>query len=191
VRKELFKKTQEAKMVRFMWHQVFFGVAGAFQMCESERYLWLCTLPPNRLSHPKTSQKSLAKRISSPPHKISWSHVGVFPLSGHWTNAPMSFTASTRITSTLYPQESFNPYSVEEEPEKALPVETPRREVYSERPYSSSLNFNRSISWILGFKDRYSLFNCFVWGGAMVGFCLARSVTMNPGTIAAQLIPGT
>ncbi|KAJ7902703.1 hypothetical protein B0H14DRAFT_2667312 [Mycena olivaceomarginata] len=102
----------------------------------------------------------------------------------------MSSTASTRIASTLYPQESFNPYTVEEEPEKALPVETPRREDYSERRYSSSLNFYRSISWILGFKDRYSLLNCFVWGGAMVGFCLARSVTMNPGTIAAQLIPG-
>lgn len=141
---------------------------------------------------------SSQKRKSSPPHKIS-SHVGVFPLSSHWTNAPMSSTASTRITSTLYPQESFNPqepfnpYPVEEEPEKALPVETPRREVYSERRFSSSLNFYRSISWILGFKDRYSLLNCFVWGGALVGFCLARSVTMNPspGMIAAQLIPGT
>ncbi|KAJ6589089.1 hypothetical protein B0H19DRAFT_230385 [Mycena capillaripes] len=60
------------------------------------------------------------------------------------------------------------------------------------RPSPPGLNFYRSISWILGFRDRYSLLNCFVWGGALVGFCLARSVTMNPNPtkIAVQLIPG-
>jgi len=52
------------------------------------------------------------------------------------------------------------------------------------------MNFYRSISWILGFRDTYSLLNCIVWGGALVGYCLARSITMNPGTIAANLIPG-
>jgi len=48
----------------------------------------------------------------------------------------------------------------------------------------------RSISWILGFKDKYSLLNCFVWGGALVGFCLARSISMNPGRTASLLPPG-
>jgi len=102
----------------------------------------------------------------------------------------MSSNASTRITSTLYPQESFNPYTPEEEPEKALGAEIPRPGKYPERGHSGALNFYRSISWILGFRDRYSLLNCFVWGGALVGFCLARSVTMNPGKIAALLVPG-
>jgi len=102
----------------------------------------------------------------------------------------MSSHASTRITSTLYPQDSYNPYTPEGEPEKALGAEIPRPDKYPERRPSGALNFYRSISWILGFRDKYSLLNCFVWGGALVGFCLARSVTMNPGTIAAQLIPG-
>jgi len=98
--------------------------------------------------------------------------------------------ASTRIASTLYPQDSFNPYIAEEEPEKPLGAEISRPEIFSQRPHSGALNFYRSISWILGFRDKYSLLNCFVWGGALVGYCLARSVTMNPGKIAGLLVPG-
>ncbi|KAJ7640161.1 hypothetical protein B0H17DRAFT_960598 [Mycena rosella] len=51
-------------------------------------------------------------------------------------------------------------------------------------------SFYRSLSWILGFRDKYSLLNCFICGGALVGFCLARSMTMNPGRIADLLVPG-
>ncbi|KAJ6510422.1 hypothetical protein C8R45DRAFT_964053 [Mycena sanguinolenta] len=103
----------------------------------------------------------------------------------------MSSTASTRITSTLYP---LSPSTLDEEPvkEKALGGEIFPPERRPERHHSGPSNFYRSISWILGFRDKYSLLNCFVWGGALVGFCLARSVTMNPtpAKIAAQLIPG-
>ncbi|KAJ7639907.1 hypothetical protein B0H17DRAFT_905416, partial [Mycena rosella] len=47
-----------------------------------------------------------------------------------------------------------------------------------------------SVSWILGFKETYSLLNCFVWGGALVGFCLARSIAMNPGRTADMMPAG-
>ncbi|KAF7361274.1 hypothetical protein MSAN_01159800 [Mycena sanguinolenta] len=104
----------------------------------------------------------------------------------------MSSTASTRIPSTLYP---LSPSTLDEEPvqEKALGGEKSfRLERRSERHHSGPLNIYRSISWILGFRDKYSLLNGFVWGGALVGFCLARSVTMNPtpAKISAQLVPG-
>ncbi|KAJ7916560.1 hypothetical protein B0H13DRAFT_1997740 [Mycena leptocephala] len=108
----------------------------------------------------------------------------------------MSSHASTRITSTSYGPGSFSPYMLEEDLDKpqALSPVIPRVEKHTagggRQP--PGLNFYRSISWILGFRDKYSLLNCFVWGGALVGFCLARSVTMNPNPskIAAQLIPG-
>ncbi|KAJ7036742.1 hypothetical protein C8F04DRAFT_464560 [Mycena alexandri] len=48
----------------------------------------------------------------------------------------------------------------------------------------------RSISWILGFREKYSLLNCFIWGGALLGFCLARSVAMNPSRTSSLLPPG-
>ncbi|KAJ7772225.1 hypothetical protein B0H16DRAFT_1305264 [Mycena metata] len=47
-----------------------------------------------------------------------------------------------------------------------------------------------SISWILGFKEKYSLLNFFVCGGALLGFCLARSISMNPARTASLLPPG-
>ncbi|KAJ7471828.1 hypothetical protein FB451DRAFT_308783 [Mycena latifolia] len=92
---------------------------------------------------------------------------------------------STRITSTLYPEGSFSPYALEDDKRLEAP---PRPEVHPERTQRGSIY--RSISWILGFRDKYSLINCFVWGGALVGFCLARSITMNPGRIANLLVPG-
>ncbi|KAJ7640159.1 hypothetical protein B0H17DRAFT_1105903 [Mycena rosella] len=89
---------------------------------------------------------------------------------------------STRIASTLYPEGSFSPY-VEDKRFDATPEHQPER-----REQRGSIY--RSISWILGFRDKYSLLNCFVWGGALVGFCLARSITMNPGRTANLLVPG-
>jgi hypothetical protein len=116
---------------------------------------------------------------------------------------------STRITSTLYPEgslypeESFSPYTLDEEDKRlgAQPLQQENREKHKQRG-----SIYRSISWILGFHDKYSLLNCkgnlasshsrclcllgFIWGGAMVGFCLARSVTMNPSRTGALLVPG-
>ncbi|KAJ7119483.1 hypothetical protein C8R44DRAFT_624333 [Mycena epipterygia] len=99
-----------------------------------------------------------------------------------------SRATSPRVASTLYAPDSFSPYTIDEDAGK--PLETPSQpEKYSEirQPRGS---IYRSISWILGFRDKYSLLNCFIWGGALVGYCLARSVTMNPGKIANLLVPG-
>ncbi|KAJ7259799.1 hypothetical protein C8J57DRAFT_1004423, partial [Mycena rebaudengoi] len=43
----------------------------------------------------------------------------------------------------------------------------------------------RSISWIFGFKDKYSLLNCFIFSGALIGFCLGRAATMDPAKAAS------
>jgi len=94
-----------------------------------------------------------------------------------------SRAASTRIESTLYAPDSFSPYTIDEE----KPLETPSRPTEIRQPQGS---IYRSVSWILGFRDKYSLLNCFIWGGALVGYCLARSPTMNPAKIANLLVPG-
>jgi hypothetical protein len=67
----------------------------------------------------------------------------------------------------------------------------------------------RSISWALGFRERYSFVLClcrfifvvlgsdtdashavFIFGGALVGYCLARSPLMSPKTLSTSLVPG-
>ncbi|KAI3612079.1 hypothetical protein WG66_016170 [Moniliophthora roreri] len=47
-----------------------------------------------------------------------------------------------------------------------------------------------SLSWMMGFREKYSLFLLFVFGGALVGYCLARSLLMNPGKMRSMTTPG-
>ncbi|KAK7018627.1 hypothetical protein R3P38DRAFT_3399312 [Favolaschia claudopus] len=105
----------------------------------------------------------------------------------------MSSNASTRMNNTPLPRsEIYSPYAQHHEQEKTHDAEDLGIENRPPKQHSPLLHFYRSISWILGFKDKYSLLNCFVWGGALVGFSLARSVAMNPKpkSIAAELVPG-
>ncbi|KAJ7159836.1 hypothetical protein C8R43DRAFT_1124205 [Mycena crocata] len=97
-------------------------------------------------------------------------------------------TTSSRIPSALYGPDSFSPY-IEEEKRLEAP-ETPRLDPLNSKRRQPRGSVYRSISWILGFREKYSLLNCFIWGGALVGFCLARSITMNPGRAPDLLIPG-
>lgn len=51
-------------------------------------------------------------------------------------------------------------------------------------------NFYYTLSHTLGFKEKYSLSLCFVFGGALVGFCLARMMMLNPANIRDKTVPG-
>jgi hypothetical protein len=79
--------------------------------------------------------------------------------------AMSSHPPSTSITITLSTAEAaedlYPPYMVEEDTEKA-PAEsvTPGLDKHSKRRQPRVLTFYRSISWMLGFRDKYSLFNC-------------------------------
>ncbi|KAG8907595.1 hypothetical protein FRB99_003519 [Tulasnella sp. 403] len=65
--------------------------------------------------------------------------------------------------------------------------QTPR----SEKHWNTSLlNVYWSISSILGFKEKYSLVLGFIFGGALVGFCLARAFMMNPANVEHKTVPG-
>ncbi|KDQ55610.1 hypothetical protein JAAARDRAFT_37015 [Jaapia argillacea MUCL 33604] len=48
----------------------------------------------------------------------------------------------------------------------------------------------RSVSWILGFRERYSLLLMIIFGGALVGFCLARAMMMRPANVRDLTIAG-
>ncbi|KAG8881630.1 hypothetical protein FRB97_009319 [Tulasnella sp. 331] len=78
-----------------------------------------------------------------------------------------------------------------------LPYETDL--VVHDRPQPSSVasghgNLFMNIYWtasaILGFKERQSLLLCFVFGGALIGFCLARAEMMNPTNLMNLTVPG-
>ncbi|KAJ7347607.1 hypothetical protein DFH08DRAFT_868325 [Mycena albidolilacea] len=105
-------------------------------------------------------------------------------MSSHPPSASMTITLSTA-------EDSYPPYMVEEDTEKARAESvTPGLDKHSKRRQPRVLTFYRSMSWMLGFRDKYSLFNCFVWGGALFGFCLARAMAMNPGRTPHLLVPG-
>ncbi|KAL0575729.1 hypothetical protein V5O48_006242 [Marasmius crinis-equi] len=38
-----------------------------------------------------------------------------------------------------------------------------------------------SVSWMFGFREKFSLLYAFIFGGALFGFCLARSLLMDAG----------
>jgi len=38
----------------------------------------------------------------------------------------------------------------------------------------------RALSWIFGFREKWTLVWALTFGGALLGFCLARAMTMNP-----------
>jgi hypothetical protein len=48
----------------------------------------------------------------------------------------------------------------------------------------------RAVSWIFGFREKYSLLLLIVFGGALIGFCLARSIMMNPANVRNMTISG-
>ncbi|KAJ7641353.1 hypothetical protein FB45DRAFT_737652 [Roridomyces roridus] len=108
----------------------------------------------------------------------------------------MSSQASgTRVVSSLYGPDSYNIHEQLGDDNKNWQLgggPNPQPEVPKTSHWQSRIPLYRSISWILGFREKYSLLNLFIWGGALVGFCLARSVTMNPhpARIASLLVPG-
>ncbi|KAJ6617915.1 hypothetical protein B0H10DRAFT_1796384 [Mycena sp. CBHHK59/15] len=106
------------------------------------------------------------------------------------SHPPSTPTTSARVASTLYAPDSFSPYTLAEDKDVQghdFPPSRPQNYPEQRQPRSSVY---RSLSWILGFKEKYSLVNCIIFGGALVGFCLARSITMNPSRTANQLVPG-
>ncbi|KAJ7579672.1 hypothetical protein C8J56DRAFT_963328 [Mycena floridula] len=70
--------------------------------------------------------------------------------------------------------------------ESALP---PQPQALAKKP-NVVLSFYQSVSWILGFREKYSLLSFFVFGGGLLGFCLARAMTLNPKLTPGQTIPG-
>ncbi|KAF5357476.1 hypothetical protein D9758_012507 [Tetrapyrgos nigripes] len=55
---------------------------------------------------------------------------------------------------------------------------------------NAARTFYHSLSWTLGFKEKYSLLLFIVFGGALFGFCLARAFMMNPKIMREQTTPG-
>lgn len=74
-----------------------------------------------------------------------------------------------------------------------------------EKQENRLITFYRSLSWIFGFKDKFSLLLCaydktlgaiqlmyrlvFTCGGALLGYCLARAFTMNPSIMVSTEAP--
>ncbi|KAF5341350.1 hypothetical protein D9758_016809 [Tetrapyrgos nigripes] len=58
------------------------------------------------------------------------------------------------------------------------------------REANAAQTFYHSLSWTLGFKEKYSLLLFIVFGGALFGFCLARAFMMNTKIMREQTPPG-
>jgi hypothetical protein len=67
-------------------------------------------------------------------------------------------------------------------------VDGPSRVV--SKPQNGLISFYQSLSWLFGFKEKYSLVLFFICGGALLGFCLARAYMMNNRIMLQQTVPG-
>ncbi|KAJ7074508.1 hypothetical protein C8F01DRAFT_1273765 [Mycena amicta] len=71
---------------------------------------------------------------------------------------------STRIASTIYSQErqAYSPYDIQEEDinDKRVELGAPLPLPTEKRSRAPGVGFYRSISWVLGFHEKYSLLNC-------------------------------
>jgi len=79
---------------------------------------------------------------------------------------------------------SYGPYNSKIPSGSDLPATTgPSRKTFRANTYWN-------ISWILGFKERPSLVLLIVFGGALIGFCLGRTMMMDPNNVQNLTIPG-
>ncbi|EEB91327.1 hypothetical protein MPER_10329, partial [Moniliophthora perniciosa FA553] len=52
------------------------------------------------------------------------------------------------------------------------------------------VSFYLSLSWMAGFREKYSLALLVIFGGALFGYCLARSPTMDGAKMRTLTTPG-
>ncbi|ESK86437.1 hypothetical protein Moror_4944 [Moniliophthora roreri MCA 2997] len=71
----------------------------------------------------------------------------------------------------------------------SIPLQTP---ISNPRPAKSNPigSVYMSLSWIAGFREKYSLLLFLIFGGALLGFCLARSLLMDPVRMRELTVPG-
>ncbi|KAF8175980.1 hypothetical protein K438DRAFT_1607983 [Mycena galopus ATCC 62051] len=108
--------------------------------------------------------------------------------SPHSPTAGITFTLSTLQDSYIAEDDSDKSQA-----RASSDSETPGRLDLPQQPQrrqSRGSSFYRSLSWIFGFRDKYSLLNCFIFGGALIGICLARAPSMNPAVTPHLLAPG-
>lgn len=86
--------------------------------------------------------------------------------------------------------DDFNIMSLEESVSKSGPSMPAGTEEKSYGLLGPFVTFYRTISGMLGFKEKYSLSLAFVCGGALFGFCLARAYMMDGKTRRKQSPPG-
>ncbi|CAK5263605.1 unnamed protein product [Mycena citricolor] len=114
---------------------------------------------------------------------------------------PASQARTGTTKSVLYGPETetsfISPYALGGDAETSEALDSRSRAELGRRPLEPSspprdtlLNGYRSLSWLLGFRQSYSLVNGVIWGGALIGFCLARSFTMNVSRTPSLLVPG-
>jgi hypothetical protein len=127
------------------------------------------------------------------------------------TLSPSSTSRSGTIG--LVPKEPYSPYlpyaSHSELPD---PADTRQPDVTVVRPRKSRFegfaNAYSGVSWIFGFKEKYSLALCkcdafpeirdssslqyavIFFGGALIGFCLARTIMMSPANVREMTVSG-
>ena len=115
---------------------------------------------------------------------------------------PSRPTGSARSPAPL--ETYYNPYHTGSQPSFAIQDTVEERKLEPLRASSSPpisqhpphrrfeglRNFYYTLSYTLGFKEKYSLFLCFFFGGALVGFCFGRTLMMNPENVRNKTIPG-
>lgn len=128
------------------------------------------------------------------------------------------FTISTEAIGLGKSEPRHNPYYVSQptpwQEELLSPPDNdfPPHSVATTQPIRSRngcfTDFYGAVSWTLGFREKFSLVLCsyknsvmlpagsllilvvIVFGGALIGFCLARAIMMYPANVRNKTVPG-
>ncbi|KAG9024881.1 hypothetical protein FRB95_010942 [Tulasnella sp. JGI-2019a] len=113
---------------------------------------------------------------------------------------PLSPTLSSQSNVPPGPYNPYESYLKEIQPQTPddhlpLPYTTPTEHVKPPQSLGSEngaslANIYWTASAILGFKEKFSFLLCFVFGGALLGFSLARTEMMSPSNVAHLTVPG-
>ncbi|ESK94359.1 hypothetical protein Moror_8169 [Moniliophthora roreri MCA 2997] len=141
-----------------------------------------------------TFSSSLHDSPLSPNRLQSSSPVPHLPCNSS-TATPVNLSASqwpsTPISPTCTPpsnQQFVAPSPIIHKPSISLNFEERSKEITTK--HDRFLSIYLSLSWMAGFRERYSLLLCLIFGDCLIGFCLARSPLMDPVKMKTWTTPG-
>ncbi|KZP27453.1 hypothetical protein FIBSPDRAFT_731068 [Athelia psychrophila] len=115
----------------------------------------------------------------------------MLPFTPHPAGPSFSASAESHFNpSQLVSESDYVQEDAVEDRKLAHPRASPVPSSARHTRFEGLANFYYTLSYTLGFKEKYSLSLFIVLGGALVCYCFARTLMMNPDNVRDKTIPG-